>query len=221
MRVLFLVLLLANVAFFAWARYYSHSEGAANEEAVTREIQPERLRIVPPAEAPARPSPAPKPAGPTSQLPPASCLEWGAFTSADAARAHEVLQPLALGKRLAQRRTEELATWWVFMPPQGSRQAALRKSSELKALGVRDYYVLPDEGEWRWALSLGVYRTEEGAHARLAALQAQGVRDALVAPRESVVPKLWLQIRDIDPLLQTSLEELAPKIPGSELRTCR
>lgn len=221
MRLLFLVLLLANIAFFAWARYYSHSEGTAGEDALTRQIQPERLKIVPPVEAPAPPPAAPKPAGPTSQLPPASCLEWGAFTSVDAARAQKVLEPLALGKRLVQRRTEELATWWVFMPPQGSRQAALRKSSELKALGVRDYYVLPDEGEWRWALSLGVYRTEEGAHARLGVLQAQGVRDALVAPRETVVPKLWLQVQQVDPVLQTSLEELAPKIPGSELRACR
>ena len=135
-------------------------------------------------------------------------------------RRGKVVATLALGTRLAQRRTEETAGWWVFIPPQGSRQGALRKANELKGLGVDEYYIMPDEGEHRWALSLGVFRSEEAAQARLAALRAQGVRSARVGPRDTVVPKVWLQVKSVDAPLQARLKEMARQLEGTELRDC-
>jgi hypothetical protein len=151
-------------------------------------------------------------------------MEWGSFTIADAPRAEKTLEPLALGARLAQRRTEETAGWWVFIPAQArvanARQAALKKAAELRTLGVEDYFIVQEEGQHRWALSLGVFRTEEAARARLAVLRAQGVRSAVVGARETVVPKVWLQVRGVDPALETKLKELAVQIESTELRTC-
>jgi hypothetical protein len=223
MRSVFLALVLANLAFFAWSRHYAPDQGAAQPNPLAQQVEPEKLKIVPPAPAqpqtPAPPqAPALKPAA--AAAPSAACLEWGSFTLSDYPRAEKALEPLALGNRLAQRRTEELAGWWVHMPPQGSRQAALRKSGELKALGVQDYFIIAEDGEWRWALSLGVYRTEEAAQARLAALRAQGVRTAVVTPRETIVPKVWLQVKGIDPALEAQLRDIAKQIDGSELRGC-
>ena len=148
------------------------------------------------------------------------CLEWGSFTLTDYPRAEKALEPLALGARLGQRRTEETAGWWVFIAPQGSRQGALKKAAELKALGVEDYFIVGEESDLRWALSLGVFRTEEAAQARLAALREQGVRSAQVGSRETVVPKIWLQVKGVDPALESRLKEIARQIDGSELRTC-
>jgi hypothetical protein len=147
-------------------------------------------------------------------------MEWGSFTVADAPRAEQALEPLALGARLAQRRTEEVAGWWVFIPAQGSRQAAVRKAAELKTLGVSEYFIVQEEGEYRWALSLGVFRSEEAAQARLTALRGQGVRTARAGPRETVVPKIWLQVKSVDAPLQARLKEIARQIDGSELRDC-
>src|SRR5262249_43921068 len=141
------------------------------------------------------------------------CMEWGSFTLTDAPRIEKMLEPLALGPRLAQRRTEEAAGWWVFIPPQvpapNARTAAIRKTAELKALGVQDYFIVQEEGEYRWSVSLGVYRTEEAARARLAALRGQGVRTARIGPRETVVPKVWLQVKGVDAALEAKLKELA------------
>jgi hypothetical protein len=214
MRALFLLLLLANLAFYAWSRYGAPAD-AVDSAPAARAIDPEKLKLVPPASLPAPVAAAKKP------LPAAiSCLEWGSFTLADAPRAEQALEPLALGPRLAQRRTEETAAWWVFMPPQGNRQAALRKAAELKTLGVDEYFIVQEDGEYRWALSLGVFRSEEAAQARLAALRAQGVRTARVGPRETVVPKVWLQVKSVDAPLQARLKEIARQIDGSELREC-
>jgi hypothetical protein len=151
---------------------------------------------------------------------PVACLEWGSFTLADAPRAEKALEPLALGTRLGQRRTEETAGWWVFIPPQGSRQAALKKAAELKALGVDDYFIVQEESEHRWAVSLGVFRSEDSAQARLAALRGQGVRTAQVGPRETLVPKVWLQVKSVDAPLQARLRDIVRQVEGSELREC-
>lgn len=226
MRTLFLLLVLANLAVFAWWRYLSPADAGLDRLPLARQIEPDKLKIVPPAELaklpPKKPAPPPQAAAPAPAPAAAAvaCLEWGSFTLADAPRMEKALEPLGLGERLAQRRTEETAGWWVFIPPQGSRQAALRKAAELKALGVEELFVLAEDGQFRWALSLGVFRNEDAAQARLAALRNQGVRSARVGPRELVVPKIWLQVKSVDAPLEARLKEIAGQIEGSELRSC-
>jgi SPOR domain len=230
-RALFLMLVLANLAFYAWWRY--GATDTAEPASLSRQIAPDRLKVVTPASLPAaavnKPAPpalaavatpavAPPAAAPSA--PSVACMEWGSFTLADASRAEQALEPLGLGERLAQRRTEEQAGWWVFIPPQGNRQLALRKAAELKQLGVEDYFVVQEEGPYRWALSLGVFRTEEAAQARVAALRGQGVRSARVGARDTVVPKVWLQVKGVDAPLQERLKEIARQIEGSELKEC-
>jgi hypothetical protein len=213
MRLVFLLLVLANVAFFTWSRYLAPGDAVA-DGVLAREHEPERLKIVPPGEPPLAPAVAPRAEA-------GACLEWGSFTPWDFSRAEKALEPLALGARLTQRRSEENAGWWVFIPSMGSRQGALKKAMELRALGVEDYFVVAEEGESRWALSLGVFRSEEAAHARLAGLRAQGVRSAVVGPREAAaVPKLWLQVRGIDAALESRLRDAVKGMEGSELRRC-
>jgi hypothetical protein len=228
-RTLALILVLANVAFFAWARYAGAPEGAGDPLPLKRQIEPDKLRVVAPGEAsappPAAPAPPPRAAAAPAAAPAvAKCIEWGSFTLTDAPRAEKALEPLALGARVAQRRTEEAAGWWVYIPPQSqganARQLAQRKAAELKSLGIEDYFIVQEEGPNRWALSLGVFRAEDAAQARLAALRAQGVRSARVGARETVVPKVWLQVKDVDAPLYARLRETARGIDGSELRDC-
>ena len=212
MRALFLLLALANVVFLAWSRYVAPPEAAADPAPLGRQIEPQKLKVIAPADLPplaARPAPVVL-----------KCIEWGSFTLADASLAQAALEPLQLGGRLAQRRTEESAGWWVFIAPQGSRPAAQKKAAELKALAVDDYFVVQDEGPYRWALSLGVFRSEEAAQARLTALRAQGVRSAQVGARETTISKVWLQVKAVDAGLYARLKEMARGMDGTELRDC-
>lgn len=220
MRALFLLLLLANIVFFAWSRYVAPDAGS-DAAPLARQIEPQKLKVVMPGELPP-PAPAPVSSRP-APIPVAAvkCIEWGSFTIADAPRAEKALEPLALGARLAQRRTEEMAAWWVFIPPQtNGRSSAIRKASELKTLGVNDYFIVQEDGPHRWAVSLGVFRTEEAARARLDSLRAQGVRSAQLGERETTVPKVWLQVKGVDAPLEAKLRDVARQIEGSDLRPC-
>ena len=222
MRAAFLALLLANLAVYTWLRFGVTE--TFEPAPLSRQIAPDKLKVVapstlPPVTAVAKP-PAPAPAPVPAATSAAACMEWGSFTLADASRAEQALEPLGLGPRLAQRRTEEHAGWWVFIPSQGNRQLALRKAAELKQLGVEEYFIVQEEGTLRWALSLGVFRTEEAAQARLAALRGQGVRSARVGVRDTTVPKVWLQVKGVDAALQARLKEIARQVEGTELKDC-
>lgn len=227
MRVLFLLLVLVNVGFFAWARYLAEPTWTSDPSPLTRQVDPEKLRIVSGAELAraSTPTPKPKPAAAPDKVtvPPAilACVQWGSFTLADAARADKMLAPLDLGARLSRRQVEETASWWVFMPPQGSRAAAQRKAQELMDLGVTEFFVVQEAGPYRWALSLGVFGAEEAAREQLAALRTRGVRTARIGQRDLKVAKVWLQIERVDAVLNSRLKEIALAIPGSELRDCR
>jgi hypothetical protein len=194
-----------------------------DRQPLARQLEPHRLRIVSGrelAKAPAPEAATPKPASPAPEPARIACLEWGSFSPADATRAAQRLDPLALGARLAQYRGEETAGWWVHMPPQGSRANALRKAAELRKLGVEDYFILQDPGPTRWALSLGVFSTEDAAKSHLQALREKGVRTAVIDPRETRVPKVWFQMREVDAPLQEKLQAMARDFEGATLHDC-
>jgi cell division septation protein DedD len=160
---------------------------------------------------------APKP---ETQKTAGACLEWGALPGGDVARATQALEPLGLGARLTQRRQEEVAAYWVYIGPLASRQAATQKAGELKRLGVDDYFVVPDDPKWRNAISLGVFKTEEAAKARLEALRAKGVKSAISGPRETQSGKTYFQVREANATVTAKLNELKQGFAGTEVRDC-
>ena len=211
MRTLFLLLLLANVVFFAYGRY-GDVLFPGESQLLQQQINPEAIKVLASAQL--------AKAAPAKRVPTVACLEWGAFPGGDTERAERMLAPLALGAKLAQRRVDETATWWVYMPPQGSRQAATVKTNELKRLGVEDYFIVQEDPKFRFAVSLGIFRTQDAANSRLEQLRAKGVRTAQVGVRDSQGQRIWFQVRDVPEALAAKLNELKQGIPGSELKEC-
>ena len=219
-RLAFLLLVAANVALFAWTYALAPPDPGTDQRPLFNQIDPAQIRIVSPQELTAAPAPAAAPAAAPPRPAQSACVEWGTFTLTAAPRAEQALEPLALGPRLASRRSEETAHWWVFIPPKDGKAGAQKAVAELKSFGVDDYRVMQEEGKMRWAVSLGVFGTEGAANGRLEALREKGVRSAQTGPRETVVMKVSLQVREADALTRAKLAEIAQQFPGSELRDC-
>jgi hypothetical protein len=227
-RTVFFLLLAANLGFLAWS--YFGGRGSTEAQLMEQQLNPQAITLLGPEQlsalaaerakqVAARPKPLP-PLPPPPKVAVAACLELGAFNPGEVARVQQLLEPLALGAKLSQRRAEEIASYWVFMPPQGSRQAANRKSAELKKLGVEDFFVLQEDPKFRFAISLGIFKTEEAAQARLAELRKKGVRTARAGPRETQVQKVYFTVREVPEALASRLNELRQGFPGSELKDC-
>jgi hypothetical protein len=219
MRTFFLLLVAANLALYAWFQYYAPAESASDPEPARRQLYPEKIRLLEGKELKNLATVKPPPSAAPAAL--AACVEWGGFAVAEAPKAEQALAPLALGARLTQRRSEETAGWWVFIPPQPNRAAALKKTAELKALGVDDYFILQDEGKMRWAVSLGIFSTEDAAKSRLETLRAKGVRSAQTGERGTQVAKIWFQLRNGDVAQQAALRETVQGFPGTDVRDCQ
>jgi hypothetical protein len=220
MRTVFLLLVLANLAFFAWTNFVADLDTQSDPRPLARQVAPEKLRILPPE--PAAKAGAPVASKPAAEAGPAriACLEWGGFSAADATRAGEALAPLSLGNRISQRQVDDTANWWVYIPPRANKQDAQKKVGELKARGVDEYFIVQDEGPFQYALSLGVFKTEAAAQSRLEALRAKDVRTALVGKRETPLQKTYFQVRAVEDALAAKLRETAQSFAGSEVREC-
>ncbi|MDN2674377.1 SPOR domain-containing protein [Janthinobacterium sp. SUN026] len=169
------------------------------------------------AVTPAAAAPAPPP-------PPSyACTEVGNFLLADGRRFEAQVASLDLGDRQSRRNVagQEISSYMVYIPPQGSKEGADRKAGELKQLGVTNYFIMNESSPLRWGISLGVFKSETSAQSQLASLNKQGVHSARVAPRYSASKQMAYQFRDLDAATRARLEKIKAQFPDQELRNCK
>jgi Tfp pilus assembly protein PilN len=212
MKKLFIVLLLANIALFGYA-YFDRMNSAAQASADRfKPLNAEQVKVLT-AQQVAKLGPAK-----VAQLT-LACAEWGPISESDRARANKLLEPLALGKTLLSRRVEVTAEHWIYIPPKSSRSAADKALADLKKLGVSDSAVVLEPGQWNFAISLGVFRSKDGADARLAEVKSKGVKTATYRQREQTLAMTALVLREPTQATVSKLEELRAQVPGSTVTT--
>jgi hypothetical protein len=208
MPFIIVLLVLANICFFAFTLLDTAPEGEAVR--LQEQVQPEKIKLLTPQQVAAL--------GPAKVAALADvCLEWGPLTDADRGRALADLEPLALGKLLTQRRIDTTTAYWVFLPAAPNRAEADRRAADLRARGVGDATVV-DAGPQRNTVALGSFQTEERAQARLADLVKLGAANAKMGPRQQVITNTVLVIRDPQAQVVARLRDLMAAYPGTEAK---
>jgi hypothetical protein len=170
----------------------------------------------PPSAAATVSAPAPAPA------PAFACTEIGPFESGDARRFEARLATLDLGDRQSRQtvQAQDVTSWLVHIPPQGSKEAADKKAAELRDLGVTNFYIMNGDSPLKYAISLGVFKTESGAQAMLAQLVKQGVHTARIAPRGPQTAHYVYRLRGLDAATRKRVEGFAERYDGAEIKSC-
>ncbi|MCX8098466.1 MAG: hypothetical protein N3F11_05575 [Casimicrobiaceae bacterium] len=148
-----------------------------------------------------------------------ACAEWGPLNEAERVRALKLLEPLALGRTLSERKVEVVAEHWIVIPPKANRAQAERAMAELRALKVEDAVLLTEPGPWNLAISLGLFRDRARAEARLEEVRAKGVRTATYRQRAQSLPMTMLVVREPSQAVVAQLTSLSAQIPGSAVST--
>ncbi|MGK5076034.1 SPOR domain-containing protein [Janthinobacterium sp. ZB1P44] len=168
---------------------------------------------------------APVPVTAETPAPPPSyaCTEVGNFLLADGRRFEAQVAALDLGDRQSRRNVagQDISSYMVYIPPQGSKEGADRKAGELKQLGVTNYFIMNENSPLRWGISLGVFKSETSAQSQLASLNKQGVHSARVAPRYSASKQFAYQFRDLDAATRARLAAITKQFEEQELRSCK
>jgi hypothetical protein len=208
MKIIVFLLLAANLALALYIKL--DSAGAGEGARLNQQVQPDKIKLLTPQQVAAL--------GPAKVAALADvCVEWGPLSDSDRARALTVIEPLDLGKLTSQKKVEVVANYWLFLPPAASKPAADKRVDELKALGVKEASVV-DTGPQRLAISLGAFRTEEAAQARLASLLTQGLKNAKLGQRVQAVQQTALVIRDPPAPVVVRLKELQGGFPGTDVK---
>jgi sporulation related protein len=208
MKLLVVVLLLANVALFAWSQLDRMSQSESNR--LQRQLAPEKIRLLTPQQVTAL---GPAKAAQLQNV----CLEWGAFTEQEKPAVLAALEPLQLGRQMTQKRVESTSAYWVYVPPLASKPAAEKRVAELRALGLKDFFILTDGAE-RNAISLGVFKTADAANRFLETIKGQGVKNARSGARTQTIQQTIIVLRDPQPAQTQQIQGLKADFAGSDVQ---
>lgn len=182
MKWLFWILLLANLMFFSFIQW---GEILIDENQNLKHQSPlnvEKIKLL------GAPTVAPAPSLSSDVLATSQdqraftdvCLEWGEFSGTDSVRAAAALTISKLTDKLTQRQTEYAIGYWVYLPPAQTRAEMDKNIAELKAHNIQDYFTVQDAGQWKGAISLGVFKTDKAARKVFDSLRAKGVKTAMM-----------------------------------------
>jgi|OpeIllAssembly_1097287.scaffolds.fasta_scaffold02236_5 hypothetical protein len=234
MKLAFLLLVLVNVALFAWQHgvFGRFAESGREPERIARQVEPERIRVLSEREVQVlRERAAAQSRAAAAAAPPAasgaaldlsvaqSCVEFGDFIGPDLARVETALLKLGLGSRQSARTVEAPGWYLVYLPPFKTRAEADRAVADLKKSGVKDLLVFAD-GPLRLGVSLGSFRDPELAKAHVASLVKLGVKNARVSDKPTAVSATRLQMRELDAEAAQQLGAIAKEFPSQSVRAC-
>lgn len=217
LRLLVLVLVLANGAYFAWSQGLLLAWGygpaqQAEPQRLAQQIRPESLRLLSADDARRAET-----ATPPAPRPP-ECLQAGLFTDAQVTTLRQALEPLPPATWSLEAATEP-ARWIIYMGRYAGAEAVNKKKSELRQIGVSFENVTTPGLEP--GLSLGSFASQSAAQVQLNTLAQSGVRTARVVQERAEVSGQMLRLPVVDDALRARLDELKPALGNKPLRSCR
>lgn len=245
-RFVFWALLCANALVFAYGQGFlgSFDAGVREPARLRNQLAADKLVLLTGAQAqaaagaaappdaaveaasaplPAEPGPPAAPLVAPLVAPLLACVETDAFTPGDARRFETRLARLDLGARQTRLTVpfQEVTSHLVYLPPQGGKEGADRRSAELRERGVASFFVMQGESPLRWAISLGVFKTEAAARVHAATLAKQGVANVRILPRGPQSQRFAYRFRDIDAGVRRRILEAGRGMPAAALHVCR
>lgn len=211
------LLIVLNIALFGYFRLSEPQ--VAGIRPGHEPIQPESMKILTPEQVDAMPI---APAVQENTAPPvpehaAGCYEWGSFPAISVARARNILEKFGLEANVRIIAPQEAVRYWVYIPPRKNMQDAQARIDELRALGIEETFVV-QEPQWRYAISLGVFK-EEALATRLAEdVRSRGIANVVKAVRNQENGQSVFYLKDVTDSQAAEIGKFKPDFPSSELK---
>jgi hypothetical protein len=213
-RLIFFLLVFANLIFFAWAQgYFGESDQNREPDRLGQQLQPEKLRIVSPASSTATAATSPG-AAKAEDL---ACRIVGGLGMVNA----EALKAAAnAGGAEAQLMPQvEPTLYFIVIGDLPNAAAAEKKAAELKRFGVVEQEAVALDGG-RQEIILGRLPTEAAAREALAALNKRGIKSARVEARDQPPLKARVELRGTPANLLQRLPQLIAPYADASVTDC-
>ena len=217
LRLLVLLLLLANGGYYAWSHGLLLPWGVgpvqqAEPQRLQQQVQPESVRVL-------RADELRRMENLVAQGPRApECLASGLLEEAQVAPLRTALQSWPAGAWMFEQ-VAEPPRWIVYMGRFADVELLARKRAELRQLGIS--FEAPLSPQLEPGLSLGSHPNAPSAQQQLEALAARGVRTARVVQDRPEQRGQRLMLPAVDDALRPRLDELKTALGTRTLRPCR
>lgn len=223
MRALVFLLVVANLAFFAWAQGYLGERENPDAIRLSQQVAAEKLTVLSRDEPPAPRAETPKPKALVVEKKSMveKCLAWVGLTTVDADRLDATLAENFTALRRARHVIPESASWWVFIPPLANKADADKKAVELKKLGAPEFFIIQEAGPNRFAISLGIFSSEQAAEERRDFLRGKGVKSAKTARRTVTrAEQISIEATGQEAMVDAAREALQQQLPDIKTAAC-
>ena len=225
LRLLVLLLVLANAAYFAWTqgllKDYGYAPTAqAEPQRLGQQIRPEAMRLLTASEARPFDSTSPVAAAPSAPASPVTeCLQAGLFTEPQASLVRARLEKSLPAGSWSLENSVEPGRWIIYMGKYADEETLAKKRGQLRGLGMSfEPLVNPALGP---GLSLGHFNSQPEAERELARVAQRGVRTARVLQERPETRGQLLRLPEVDAPLKARLEALKTQLEGKTLQACR
>jgi hypothetical protein len=213
LRLIVLLLFLANAAYFAWSQDLLAPVGLvpvqqSEPQRVAQQVKPEAIRVLPSDEARRIEVAALR----------TDCLQAGLFTDSEADSLKQSLDSWPPNSWSLEPATDP-PRWIVYMGKYPGVEQVARKRAELRQLGIS--FEAPANPELEPGLSLGGFTSEAAANQGLASLSERGVHTARVVQERPEQRGQRLVLASVDDSLRPRLDELKAPLNSRPLRACR
>jgi hypothetical protein len=219
LRLLVLVLLLANSVYFAWARGTLQPYGYApvqqsEPQRLEQQVKPELLVILSTDEARHVETSVV-----AQGFKPPECLQVGLYDDKQSAAIRQALESGLPSGSWSLESAVEPARWMIYMGKFPNADAIEKKKSELRTLKISFEAPLNPVNEP--GLSLGNFETQAAADQQLQTLVQRGVRTARVLQDRPEVRGQLVKFAAVDDALRPRLDELKSVLANKPLRACK
>lgn len=218
LRLIFLMLIFANVAYYAWAHGWLQAYGFApvqqtEPHRMAQQIVPDAIRVLSMADV------KQVEAQVQADLAPKECLQAGPFTEAQADALRNALTDGGLpAGSWSLDSTLESARWIIYMGKYASAEVMAKKRAELSLINLKFEPLRNPALEP--GLSLGGFESQAAAKAELTRLGQQGLRKAKVLQEREESRLAFLKLPAATEGMKASLEGIRPALVGKPLRKC-
>ena len=223
LRVVIILLLLANLGYFAWSQGRLEGLGLAPQDdrepgRMSAQIRPDTLLLL---NGPRTESTASSGTGAVNQAPSepdTACWEASGFSPEQAKSLGAALVDMGLPEnQWTFTEVRNTGRWVVFMGRYNPEQMA-KKKAELRALKIEFREVaLPSTGP---GLALGTFSSEEAVQQALKDVAKKGVRSARAAVERPESLSMSLRLPAITEIQRVTVDGLGATLAGKRLQAC-
>lgn len=218
LRLLVLVLILANGVYFAWSdgwlRAYGFAPAQQSEpQRLVQQIRPEALRVLTSAEFRRVEAQA------QADLVPKECLKAGPFDDAQAAVLRRALESALPSGSWQLDSVTVPPRWIVYMGKFANAEALAKKRGELAAMNIVPQTV--GNPDLEPGFSLGGFDSQAAANTELSRLMSQrGIRTAKVVQERQGGLQHELKLPALTAEQKGRLNDIKPALAGHPLKSC-